>query len=269
VDTPKGRFLLVDATDPDTPLGYLGSFHAGRRVMVCLPEGAQWLTIPDRAILQDHLGVDLKEELQGTSLHATLRLQETGHYWHLRALAHRGGAKAVRDHLLAKCLDLPPDAQVTVTRMGEPLDLERPFEVDVDLIHPKGFLRKGTEWNLAGLALPWMPGLIQKAGTRRVYPVAREDSGDLTYHASLSVPVRVTAVAPDQTRDTAFRSFHWQARAVPEGAGTRIELSLDQHLKPAAFGFGQQDQGLRAWKEDRAVVKALWEDGLAFKDPAP
>jgi len=40
---------------------------------------------------------------------------------------------------------------------------------------------------------------------------------------------------------------------------------VEQRRKDASFPFGQLDQGLEAWKKDRALVRSLLEDGMALK----
>lgn len=265
VETPRGRFLLVDPTDAFTPLGWLGSGHRGRRVMVCLAEGAQWVSIPDPAILRDRLNVKLEGEVRGTALRATLVLQETGSYWGLRALAHRGGAKAVRESLMGTRFDLPATATIDVTRLGNPLATDLPFEVEVKLTHPDGFHRNDGEWNVAAWGIPYPMALIQKVGAPRCYPVSSQASGELHYQAVLKVPAKVKPVMAEQKGDTPFRAYEWKAGAEPGAGGTTLRLSLDHRYKPVLFGFDQKEKGLQAWKQDRNAVKALREDGLAFK----
>lgn len=265
VETPRGRFLLADATDPFTPLGFLGSGHRGRRVMICLPEGAQWVAIPDSAILPDRLELNLDGAVKGTALQATLTLRETGSYWALRIYAHRGGAKAVRDFLMGSQFDLPATARIEVTRLGDPLATDRPFEAEVKITHPEGFHRNGGEWELASWGIPYPPALIQKAGASRRYPVASMASGELAYRAVLDLPVKVRPILAERRGDTPFRTFEWKAQAAPSAAGTRVQLSLDHRYKPAMFGFEARDKGLQAWKQDRSLVKGLREDGLSFK----
>lgn len=265
VGTPRGRFLLADPTDPFTPLGFLGSVHRGKRVMLCLPEGAQWVVVPDAAIQKDRMAVDLKGEAQGMALKATLAIQEIGSYWGLRIAAHRGGTKAVRESLMGSHLDLPATALVEVTRIGDPLDTSRPFEVEVSLTHPEGFRLNGGERELVAWGLPYPPALIQKAGAPRRYPVASRAMGELSYHATLTVGGKVRPVLPERKADTPFRALEWKAEVEPAAGGTRLKLSLEHRYKPALFSFEERDKGLQAWKQDRSLIKALREDGLAFR----
>ncbi len=268
VETPKGRYLLVDPTDPLTPLGLLGSYHRGRRVMICLAEGAQWVTIPDKALRVDRMEVLMEGEVQGSQLKAVLKFQETGSYWGFRATAHQGGAKAVRDLIMGGRLHLPATAQVEVIKLGDPFDISRPFEVEVKVTHPEGFRRNGNEFELVPLCVPYPLALIQKAGAARRYPVSSDAEGELNFHAVLKVPNKVEPLLADRTSESPFRAFTWKAVSKPSEAGTQLDLRLDHRYKQARFDFDQRDKGLQEWKKDRSLMKSLREDGFAFK-PAP
>ena len=265
IETPKGRYLLLDPTDPFTPFGLLSSAHRGRRVMICSPDGALWVDIPDRAIQKDRLDVTLTGELRGSELQAVLKLRESGGFWGLRGAAHRGGVKAVRESLMVRWLDLPPSAHIEVVRVGNPLDRDSAFDVEVKILHPDGFHRNGQEWSLVGWGIPFPPSLIQKLGSSRRYPVSASFAGELVYHATLTAPPGLVPVLPERTVENSFRAFVWKAEAKAEGGMTRLELDLRHRNKPAHFGLDQRDQGLQAWKQDRSLVRSLREDGLAFK----
>lgn len=266
VETPAGRFLLVDPTDPLVPLGQLGAAHRGRQVMICLDTGAQWARVPDAAIQPNRLELDLEGEakLDGR-LVATLRIDETGSAWGLRAVARGRGTKGVHDHLVQDLLDLPPTGSLVVTELGDPLDLARAFRVTVRVEHPQGFRANGSERELVGWGLPWPRALIQKSGVPRRLPVQARTFGERTLRARLKVPVRVQPVAPKRTAETAFSTFSWEAASEPSGSGSELTLLFQHRWKEADFGFDQREAGVQAWKKDRNLYKAFREDVLAFK----
>lgn len=266
VETPKGRFLLVDATDPLTPVGYLGDAHRGRQVLLCLPEGAQWVKVPDTAI--QHRKIEVFLEIEGNAkgqLEGTLTFIETGDAWGLRASARRGGQTALREHILTHLLDLPPTGQLEVLSFGNPLVLERPMEVRTRVIHPKG-LRFG-EGEVALEPLGWriLPGPIQKPGVARVYPVEKNSMEEFIYRAKVRLPFHLFPVLPEQRAKTPFRDFSWKAEAIPEATGSLLVLNLDHQSLPAYFDYAHREQGVLEWKKDRNQVKNLLSDALAFK----
>ncbi|HEY3271353.1 MAG TPA: hypothetical protein VGJ89_09095 [Geothrix sp.] len=265
VSTPQGRFLLVDPTDPFTPIGYLSAVHDRGRVMICLPEGAAWVEIPHAAILPQRLSFDLKGEVAGRELKGALVLSESGGYWGLRATARQGGTKAVHDLLLKSYLDLPPTARLDVETMSDPLDLDHPFEVALRLKHPDGLRILAGEGYLADLGVPWVPGVIQRVGRPRHYPVVSFAQGELAYRAEVKFANAVKPFLSSRTGESPFRSFSWTSQALPVGGGTLLKLSLDHRFVPVRYSFETREEGLKAWKQDRSLMKMFRDDALALR----
>lgn len=264
VDTPQGRFLLVDPTDTLTPFGSLSNVHSGRKVMICLPSGAVWVSVPAACILPSRLVFDLKGEIQGRELSGTLSLRESGGYWGLRAEACRG-AKAVREALLRRHLDLPPTALLEVISLSDPMDLERPFAVSLRLQHPEGCSPQGTYSYLTDLGIPTVPGPIQRMGKPRQYPVVSTAQGELSYRAELKFQTPVKPAAFNYSGEDSFRKFTWAALASPEAGGTLLKVTFDHQFTPATFGFSDREQGIKAWKSDRSLMKTFRDEVLALR----
>lgn len=262
VETPKGRYLLVDPTDFHTPIGFLSNAHAKGRLMICLPTGAVWVEVPDQAILPQRMAVELKGDVVGGELRGNMVLRESGNYWGLRSAARRGGGKAVHDLLLKDHLDLPPTSHSKVESFSDPLDLDHPLEVTLHVDHPTAFRIQGGEGHLTDLGIPWVPGTIQRVSKPRRYPVESRLSGDLSYRAELKFTVPVKPFLPVRSGESPFRSFTWTSLAVPDGQGTMLKLSLEHRYTPARFGLEALDQGLKAWKQDRSLIKNLRDDAL-------
>ena len=266
VETPRGRFLLVDPTDPLTPLGFLSGAHRGRHVMICLEGGAQWVRIPDSAIQPSRLALELEGEATAAgALTAVLQIEETGNAWDLRNVARALGAKGVRDRLVRDLLDLPPTGNLEVQSVGDPLDLSKPFVVKAKVDHPQGFRLNGGERELVGWGLPGPRGVIQKVGAPRRYPIQSRGQTARTLRARLKVPGRLQPVAAERSGDTPFAAYAWQAKAEADGGGSVLTLRFDHRWKDAEFGFDQLEAGLQAWKKDRNQFKGFREEALAFK----
>lgn len=264
--TPRGRFLLVDPTDPLTPLGLLSQAHHGRHVMLCLADTAQWVRIPDAAIQPSRLEMDLEgEATRDGRLVATLQIDETGDAWDLRSTAKALGTKGVHDRLVRDLLELPPTGTVVVQGLGDPLDLTKPFHVKIRVDHPQGFRVNGAERELVGWGIPWPRGLIQKVGTPRRYPVQSRSFGERTLKAKLKIPESVQPIAPSRAGETAFCTFSWEAETEQAGARSTLTLRFQHRWKEANFSFDQREAGLQAWKKDRNLFKTFREEALAFK----
>lgn len=266
VVVPEGRFLLVDATDPFTPLGKLGDGHRKGKVMLCLPTGARWVDIPEAALLPSQVSVKVEGtgSLNGT-LEATMTLRETGDAWSLRNTGFRTGKAGLRERILASYIDLPPTGSLEVVSHGDPTALDVPFEVVVKVVHPKGVRFQGGEWVVNAMGVPIIPSQIQRPATPRVLPVEKRHHADLTYDLSVFLPGKALPVLPERSFKGEFRSFTWKAACRPEGEGTRVEAHLEHHLRPARFSHADREQGVAAAKKDRTAARNLLSDGFAFK----
>jgi hypothetical protein len=266
VDTPRGRFLLIDPTDRFTPLGLLGEAHRGGRVLICTPEGGLWVPIPPSAIHRSAVRIRLRGEVDGKgALKASMMIGETGDAWGMRAVAQTLGAKQLRDYVLGKLVDLPPTATLEIIKMGDPMDLDRPFSTEIELRHPEGFRRSGDEATLASLGWRILPSQAQKPGIPRRYPLTQNLGPELDYTAEIQVPYRCAPVLPSMTSSSPFRAYSWEAVAGPEGAGTRLTLKLRHESKQVFFDFDRREEGVSAAKKDRSQAKNLLADALAFK----
>jgi hypothetical protein len=264
VGTPQGRFLLVDPTDPSTPLGQLGSGHRGRRVLICTDQGAVWATVPDAAILQPriHIGMQAVAELSGR-LTATLRLEETGDKLGLRSAALGGGK--LQEFIAKTLVDLPPTGSLQVASHSDPRDYSRPFEVVVKAVHPDGFHRIGQEGVLTPWGLPGVPGVIQKPGKPRVHPVVIRSWDGWAFDGEVAFPVPIEPVLAAKKGETPFRTYAWSAFAEPRTQGGVLKLSYRQVRKDAAWAPPEQEKGVAEWKKDRAVLREIHEDGLSVR----
>jgi hypothetical protein len=266
VNTPKGRFLLVDPTDRFTPFGFLGESHREGRVLICTPDGGVWAEIPASAISPGKVEVSLRGEADAQgALKASLKLLESGDAWGMREVAQAQGIQPLRTYILAKLLDLPPTATLEITKTGDPLDLETPFSIEINVKHPEGFRRSGSEVTLAPLGWRILPSPVQKPGVPRRYPVFQGAGPELVYTGEVLVPFHCLPVLPTKAGDSPFRAYDWAATAASEGAGTKLSLRLRVAPKRAFYDFSQREEGVAAAKKDRSETKNLLADALAFK----
>lgn len=266
VETPRGRFLLVDPTDPLTPLGMLNEGHKGRHVLICLDSGAQWAAVPDAAIQPNRLELELVGETAfDGALTATLQIDETGNAWSLRSYAKAMGSKGVQERLSRDLLELPPTGNLVVQHLGDPLDLSKPFRVSVKIDHPQGFRRNGGEHELVGWGIPAPRRLIQKSGVPRRYPVHSNAFGERVLRVRLRVPGQVRPLVSERSGESPFAAYAWRAEAAAGAGETVVSFQFDHRWKAADFGFEQREAGVQAWKKDRTQFKDFREEVLAFK----
>jgi hypothetical protein len=267
VATPTGRYLLVDPTDPFTPLGRLSDAHRDSRVLICLAAAGQWATIPPAAILHGDLDIQLSGRADpdgGLSAEALLR--ETGDLWGLRNRAHALSAPQFRAYLETHCLDQALNGACEVISLGDPLELERPFEVRLKLSAPRTLTLQGSDWLFKPpLGLPALPPPLTRSGKPRQFPVESRGDGRVVLRGSITLPRPVRPVLAEHSGTTSFRQLAWKLATEENPAGCTLVFRVEQQRKDAAFPFSQLSLGLEAWKKDRSLVRSLLEDGLALR----
>lgn len=270
VETPKGRFLLVDATDPLTPLGWLSEAHRDAHLLICLPDGGQWVAVPEAALLKGELAIQLTGTAGASGLlDSDLQVVETGDAYGLRYAAHSQTGAGFRAYLEAEVLSQAINGKVEVLDTSDPLALDQPFRVHLKLLDPKGLLDQGSTWVLRPpMGLPFLPGPASLPGRKRQLPVAVHHTGRMVLTGSLVLPFTVSPLVAERTAGSSLRTLSWKVATAPANPGCKLEFRVEQTLKDAFFGFDRLDQGVEAWKQDRALVRALLEDGMALK-PAP
>ena len=266
VETPQGRFLLVDATDRFCPFGMLPSDHRGRRVLICLPGKALWVEVPPGAAMVPALRVEVAGELVGQGqTRARIRILETANARGLRGAALEQGAAVLRDRSLRTWFDLPATGTVSDLVLGDPLDLEHPFEVTFTVTRPGGCALGHGVFHVDAWGLPQVPEPIQKPGVPRRYPVAVRASEVLDYHASWSLPQALKPAVPALDAENPFCDLHWRAGA----EGGKLTLDLALRHKDAHFDWDQREAGVIAWKRFRQMMTQLNADGRDFKLQSP
>lgn len=266
IDTPQGRFLLIDPTDRLAPLGALPSGHRDREVLLCRETGGVWMKIPPSSVRAPRSKALLKGKVTAPGrLEGTMILEEEADALGLRQACLDRGAHKMREFLLEALLDFPPTGTLEILKVGDPFDVEKTFQVSFTFSHPDGFHLQSGEGILASLGLPAAPNPIQKPGKPRRYPVQWRGIGLWDFEAIIQLPWTATPVLPTFEMRTPFRSVQWTAKAAPGEGGSHLHLNFRQQRQDAHFDFPEREKGLAEWKKDRSQFKTLLSDGLAFK----
>ncbi len=267
VETPKGRFLLLDPTAPLTAFGQLPAGHRGGQLLICLPGDGVWAAVPASAAPEGGTTIRMKGTLGADGrLTADVRLEETANAWGLRATARSATAEAFRAYLEAECLDQALNGRIEVVAKGDPLDLARPFTVDLRIVSPKALIRLGGDFVfLPCLGLPGTPAPFTAPGRKRQLPVHVRGGGRVRLEASLALPMALRPLDPQRSAETPFRSLSWRVSTRDEGGAPRLEVQVEHQGRDADFPVTALAEAAEAWKRDRALVRALREDGLALR----
>jgi len=254
-DSPIGRLLLVDLTARLTPLGYLPAAHRDGRVMVCTSDGPIWLVIPDTAIEPSRMSCLLRGELQQGHLDAKMALTEVGDGCGLRNLALKLNEKAVTG-MVAKYFALPVQSQLNLIKMGDPLDLSKPFLVECSLKIPSVAQDLGQEIVLPRLGLPHLPNLAQPKDVPRQMPLEIRAWGTWDAEMDLAIEPNYSPLSTAHDLETPFRSIHWQAHL----ENGRLKGHFHQSIKDVYWDFAHREEGVTAQRKDRSAMKVLMED---------
>lgn len=267
IETPQGRFLLVDPTARLTPLGYLPVDHRGRRVLICAGHKGIWTTIPDAAVEPALLKVSLKAGVKPDgSLSGTVMFEETGDASGLRSAVLNLTSTDLREHILNTVLDLPTDGQLEVLRHSDPLDLTKPLTLEVSFIHPRGAVFSATEVDLDPLGIFRVnPNVIQPPGQPRRYPIEVVATPLREVHAEIQFLTPVQPYLAAKVLDGPFKHLSWSALSESKGTGSLVTITLSSQWKDACFGFGEQEKGIVAWSKLRKESRTFLDDALAFK----
>jgi len=267
VETPAGRFLLVDPTGRFVPFGWLHEAHAGRRVLVCLEKGGVWVAVPAAAIARGRTLFRLEGEvIQPDAFKGTLEVREEDGRSSLRYLHVEGGDDALRKFCLG--LGLPPDARCEIQKRTDPLDLQAPYDVVFALAYNLPVRQAGArEWTIDPPGFPRPPEPLQKPGQPRSLPVVVEARSSLEYEMRLRLPWSVVPVGPGERGETPFRTYSWTSQVRPEPRGAEREFRFSEERLARSFDYDRREEGVAAWKKDRSLVRRVHEEGLVFRTP--
>jgi len=268
VQTTGGRFLLIDPTGRLTSLGHLPIAHAKGRLMICAEGKGIWVDVPNVALEHPEVEVALAASVdRNGGLRGTLRVKESADARGLRSGALGLDPQEYQRSIFSNFLYLPSNAHIQVLRHSDPLDVSKPFEVEVSIEDPTAFEIHGTEWDLDGMGIFRMvPPLIQRPGQPRQYPVESTGEEAMDVQAEITVPGKLTPVVAHRTVGTAFRDFQWDAKTrATEDGETLLSLRLKNKQKPVYFGFETRNAGLAEWALDRRQMRNIAADALAFE----
>lgn len=264
VQTPRGRFLLVDPTSRTTPLGWLPVGHRGARLLICAPEGATWVEVPESALEQARVDYRIEGRISPEGvLTGTLRIVESADALGLQSIAQAEGAKGLQKYSLRFAPQALP-ARWEVASIRPPVRPGEPFEMTLRIEYRGARVQKGTEWELNLPSLLQPPAPLKRAKVKRHFPIQVPPGVDYHWTASLDLGADVRPVRANSHLTTVLREATWKASA----RGGVLDLALDHRRKSARWEVEDQEVGLEALRKDRNDYLLFLEEALAFQ-PGP
>jgi hypothetical protein len=261
VQTPRGRFLLVDATARTTPLGWLPVGHRGARLLICTPEGGIWVDVADSALEREKVDCRIEGQVSPDGiLKGTVRIRESADALGLQSTALTEGAKGLQKASLRFAPQAMP-ARWEVKSVQLPIRPEDPFEATLVIECAGVRLQKGQEWELNLPFLVKAPAPIKRTRVKRHFPIDLPPGVDFHWSAAIEVGNEVRLVRTHGRLGSPFREATWKASS----RGEALELALDHQRKPAHWSVEDQDAGLEALRKDRNDYLLFLEEILAFR----
>jgi hypothetical protein len=262
IETKLGRFLLVDPTSRVTPFGSLPPAHRRGRVLICLPEGGQWVDIPNEAIEVQSLDITLKGVVDGSgTFEGEVRISEKGDTASLRSIAKFGGADGMKDQII-QLLGLTARADLKVLTQNYADQLDTAFEVRAKLRVPQSWTRSGGEYSLRHTGFPALLPSLPREGPARLYPLESQSNLRWTLVMEVDLPISVALVCENRQIDTPFRTTAWSAKVT----GQHFSGTFVQTRRDARYDHVQMEEGLRQARKDRNQMNELLEDATSFKE---
>lgn len=262
VETPRGRFLLVDPTSRLTPFGLLPPDHRAGRVMICLEEGAQWVDIPARAIQAQILDITLKGNIDPSgTLEGEVQIAEQGEAASLRGTIKFGNPLSLKERVI-HLLGLTASADLNGISVKNAEVLEAPLEVSARVRIPLFMTRTRGESVLRQTGFPGLPPLLPREAPARLYPL--ESISDLQWrlHLELDLPAPMQLLSSARQIDTPFRTASWSAKVLER----HLSAVFLQAHHDAKFDHSSKNEGLQLARKDRRQLHDLLEEATSLKE---
>ncbi|CAM2063927.1 DUF3857 domain-containing protein [Sulfidibacter corallicola] len=258
VEADGQRFLLVDPTSKNTTFGFLPDVFRGRNVMVCLPDRALWLAVPDTGLESEGLKVQLTGSLDAEmTLTGKLQVSESGDAIGLRR-AYRAGALRDCEWAVRQHFDLPAvvDLVLSEHKASGGAEIQLVFEV----MWPS-FLRRDAD----GFRLPWAVttstrGHLHEPDRERAMPILLPGIIPTQWQVTLDSQVALQPGVPDWDWSSDYHQLAWKA----EG-GNRLSISFQKEGQKKLFAKNDLKQGLDYWANYRDSFNRFWVNGMLLR----
>lgn len=255
-------FLLVDPTDKGTPLGSLPAEYRGRQVLVCLPQGGAWATVPDTALEQETLDVKIVGRLdQHYTLAGSMIVTSHGNALGLRTTTGTHHTEEV-EWLIRKGLSLPGAAKLTIMN----IDRANPAVVQTTCqISWPSFLRHDDDgYRLPAGIVPASKAQLEDRGRERQQPVRVPSQTAVTWQLSLQSPRALEPGLAEQTWSDNTRSFAWKA-----SGGKSLTIEYHQAGQKRMFPKQELQAGIDYWENYRRNYNPFYLNATLFRESDP
>ena len=237
------RFLLFDPTSRHTPIGMLPDSHRGRQVMICTPQGASWVKIPDASLEKGSVTIRLEGRLnESFDLFGTLSIEEQRNALGLYGIMADSNPRMLKNAVQA-LFDLPGTVELSL----EDTTQNAPHAVSQWTLRWPAFLRMDADgWRLPESMIPLQETRLQTHRRRRVAPIALPGSPRITWVLDLETSQTLRPGLKKAQWQGPWRSWLWE---INKGNGLRINYTLEN--RETIYPKSNISEGLKEWRDFR------------------
>lgn len=245
VEAHGQRFLLIDPTSKTTQLGHLPKEYHNQYLMLCSPEGARWIKIPDSAV--EHGDITFTWDLssfEGQVLQGDLKIRECGNAMRLKRAAQLGEGALLRR--LREVLPLPFDAQWSIKGRGNVVEPGGDYEIDIRVNRWRApRLDKGS-LDIRPVILSFRLPPLAPTGEARQTPIRLSEPTRIDLKIKLSLSEGWLLQGGSGSESTAFGTIAWEGKTEGKQFLGRLRIERPSVLIPVrkaepALGWAQQD----------------------------
>lgn len=259
VEVAGGRYLLVDPTDPYTPLGKLGSHYKDRKVLICRAEGAAWADIPETAVEAASIKVSLTGFMDDQfTYRGTVTIAETGDAYGFRTLSNEGNDRNLLRHFQQEFdVPAPVDFELKEKNIAEDGTVRMVFQVAWP-----SFMRR----DLDGFRMP--SGLVysgmarmNRVGKERTFPIHLSGLSDREVSMVIRCKSPISAGSDQASWSNEYRGFEWSSSYENQ----ILKINFKRSGKEGFFEGEAIQEGKTMWQEYRRAYLDFFTRGALFK----
>jgi len=257
IEADGARYLLFDPTDRYTRLGYLHAGFSGRHVLVCRPDGASWVAIPDSALEPQSIDLTLRGDMdQNFTFTGSLVVVEQGDGYGLRT-THRESNEREVAWRLRDSLDLP--GVVDLVKKDLKLDANGSLTLTYEVTWPSFLYRDAGGLRLPKSVVGYSLRKMRKANGVRTQPLASRRRPLVTWHLDLGSAIKLATQRPEAAWQGDHHGFTWLAQA-----GDRINITFARNNSGFYYPLDKLEEGLTYWTTYREKYNDFWLNATLF-----
>lgn len=245
------RYLLIDPTSRNTPLGYLPFAYRNRNLLICTPQGAVWHAVADEALEQGELSVTLEGRVdEQFTLSGQIRIVETGNSYGLRSSLANDSSRDL-DWIVRSTLDIPSQA---ILKRLETQQVSGTTTLTYGVGWPSFLRRDAFGFRLPDAVVPYPRSKLTRADQKRWAPIALVAYPKQTWILNLALPLSLKPGQDQYSWNDANRSFSWICQV-----GSPFSVRFESFGHDRLYAGEKLAEGVEAWSGYRSQYNEFYK----------